>query len=395
MTIEQRKQEIQWLVASGNTDVAVKRAMDFVKDFGDTPDFISQVMNLSRTWSASNRQTTDAAQLGFDILQLLENVEKQAGKNQKLLPPSLETVVILRGVQKAFLNNRFHLKPIDAEFKLGEITGVVGPNANGKSTLMRLIVGDLSTDAGELHFPQIENVVGKLDWDTLKHLVAYVPQEIPRWQGTLKNNLRYEAALHNIVGTDNETAVDYIIERLGLTRYAAADWSQLSGGYKLRFALARALVWKPTIVVLDEPLANLDVNAQTIVLNDLRALAHSFANPICILISSQHIHEIEHVSDNIIVLEEGLVKYMGKRADFGKDNPQNIFEISGDFDPSVWSVALKDFPEVIFRSHGYYYSLTTPKTWQINDIWSICDQNNIKLEYCRDISRSVKQMFLT
>jgi ABC-2 type transport system ATP-binding protein len=398
MDINTRKQEVQWLLSSGNFEAGIKRAMDFIKDFGNTKQTVVTIVELSHQFNTQklDKALDDAAKqtLTFNVFKLLDEAEQDFYKLQKQAKGN-ETVIILRGVQKSFLSNRFQLTDINADFKLGEITGIVGPNANGKSTLMRIAVGELATDKGELTFPYFEKVNPQLTWDTLKHLIAYVPQELPRWQGELKDNLRYEAALHGILGAENELEVDYIIERLGLTRYKNAVWSQLSGGYKLRFALAKALIWKPIVLVLDEPLANLDVNAQTLVLNDLKDLAHSFLNPISVLISSQHIHEIEHVADNIIVLEEGEIKYNGKRSEYGLTNNYHVFEFSCSTAPKDLEHIFTQIPSAKMRSHGYYYSLKTDKTVSPQTVLTAFQTHNIEVDYFRDISRSVKQMFLS
>ena len=398
MDINKRKQEVQWLLTSGNLESGIKRAMDFIKDFGNTQQTIVDVVELSHQFNTQkiNDTLTDESRrtIAFNVIKLLDEAEQDFFKIQRLAKNN-EEVIILRGIDKAFPTNRFHLKNVDAEFKLGEITGIVGPNANGKSTLMRIAVGELKADKGDLTFPYFEKGNPNLNWDVLKHLISYVPQELPRWQGELKDNLRYEAALHGIYGKENELEVDFIIERLGLTRYKNAHWSQLSGGYKLRFALAKALIWKPIIMVLDEPLANLDVNAQTLVLNDLKDLAHSFLNPITVLISSQHIHEVEHVADNIIVLEEGEIKYNGKRSEYGLTNDYHIFEFSCTASPNDLESFFNQIPSAKIRSHGYYFSLKTDKTVSTPAVLSVFQSNHIQLDYFRDISRSVKQMFLS
>jgi ABC-2 type transport system ATP-binding protein len=395
MQIQDRKQEIQWLIASDNADLAVKRAMDFVKDFSDDAQHVQRVMDVYHQFANSDatQPAEQRRQNLFQLLRLLDDVEQN--HTRRATNPTDRTLAIrLNGIHKSFKSNHFHLNDIHAAFKTGEITGIVGPNANGKSTLLRIIAGELTADAGKTDYALFQQNSDTLTWETIKHFVAYVPQELQQWQGTLKDNLRYEAALHGIRGADNEREVNYIIARLGLTRYANAQWSHLSGGYKLRFALAKALIWKPSILILDEPLANLDVNAQTLVLNDLKDLAHSFANPICVLISSQHIHEIENIADNIIVLEEGNVKYNGKRSEFGIQNDYHVFEVSTSINPTILERAVATLPNAVLRSHGYYYTIKTPPTVTSPMVLNHLYQQEIPLEYFRDISRSVKQMFL-
>ena len=68
-------------------------------------------------------------------------------------------------------------------------------------------------------------------------------------------SLHLSAALHGVPAAENEDQVDYVLERLGLARYRDARWDQLSGGFQMRFELARCLVWSPRLLIMDEPLA--------------------------------------------------------------------------------------------------------------------------------------------
>jgi ABC-2 type transport system ATP-binding protein len=161
-------------------------------------------------------------------------------------------------IRKTYRRGDFALDKISFEIRYGEIVGVVGRNGNGKTTLFRVLVGELRPDTGALQFPAIDARGASPRWSRVREHIAYVPQDLPSWSGSLRSNLHYEAAFHGVRGADNEREVDYIVERLGLTNELDQRWHELSGGYKLRFALARALVWKPKLVILDEPLANLD-----------------------------------------------------------------------------------------------------------------------------------------
>ncbi len=141
-----------------------------------------------------------------------------------------------------------------------------------------------------------------MDWIKIKNQIAYVKQEIPKWHGSLRENLHFDS-IHGIKGLQNKKDVDFILHRLGLIEYQNREWNELSGGFKLRFTLAKALVWKPSLIILDEPLANLDIHAQILVLNDLRDLANSSKYPVSIVISSQHLHEVEHIANKTSLFE--------------------------------------------------------------------------------------------
>jgi ABC-2 type transport system ATP-binding protein len=296
---------------------------------------------------------------------------------------------------KRYRRGDFELDKISLEVRYGEIVGVVGRNGNGKTTLFRLVVGELRPDAGVLHFPAMQSRAARLRWSRVRPQIGYVPQEIPRWYGSLKSNLHYEAAIHGILGTDNEREVDFIVERLGLTNELGKRWHELAGGFKLRFALAKALVWKPKLLVLDEPLANLDVLAQQVVLSDLRHLADSLRYPLGILVSSQHVHEVEEVSDKLLMLGEGKAKYWGPVGEIGDARRANSFELTG-------NIELADL-EAVFKGpeyHSIYYNgvafvVTTDRSVTAPMMLRRLLERDVPITYFRDISRSAKSLIQT
>ena len=155
---------------------------------------------------------------------------------------------------------------------------------------------------GTLSYPLFA-LGGIRGWYQIKKQIAYVPQELPAWYGNLKDNLHYSAATHSVFREKNEQEVNYILHRLGLISFLDSKWSELSGGYKLRFSLAKALVWKPKILILDEPLANLDKRAQLVFLNNIKDFSSRYN--LCVILSSQHIEEVELIADKLMYLKNG------------------------------------------------------------------------------------------
>jgi ABC-2 type transport system ATP-binding protein len=272
----------------------------------------------------------------------------------------------------------------------GELTGIVGENGNGKTTLLRIVAGDLAIDSGLLRYPAIPAAAG--DWYQIKQHLAFIPQNLRAWRGKLKDNLHFAAANHGIFGNENEEAVDFIIHRLGLTRYRNAVWSEISSGYKLRFELAKALVWRPKILILDEPLANLDINAKLLFMQDLRLLAGSLRHPMAILMSSQQLHEIERVVDNILFLKEGKMLYNGKVAAFGQDRQTNTFEVSGNFDSGELQKMLAHWGEIQIEDTGQSLLIEVPIHIDSSLLLSTLTAEK-RIDYFRDISRSTRKLF--
>lgn len=137
---------------------------------------------------------------------------------------------------------------------------------------MRCLAGQLERSSGVLSYFGIDKENELFD---IKHRVAFIPQRIPRWYGLLKDNLHFSAAISGIHGKENDRMVQFMLERMNLTKYAQLTWDRISSGYRTRFEIARILLQKPNLLILDEPLANLDIHAQQTLLSDLRFLVKS------------------------------------------------------------------------------------------------------------------------
>src|SRR5690606_26878086 len=100
-----------------------------------------------------------------------------------------------------------------------------GENGNGKTTLLRIVAGDLSIDTGKIEY------FGNFDpdfisWEIIKSKIAYIPQRIPKWHGFLRDNLIFAATIRNIKGKKADDLVDELVEKLGLKAYIHLKWSE-------------------------------------------------------------------------------------------------------------------------------------------------------------------------
>lgn len=318
---------------------------------------------------------------------------------QKYQPAKLDRGVVFecRDLGHTFRkgeSDEFHLRNISLQLRLGDITGVVGENGNGKTTLFRMVVGELKHMEGTLSYPYLGAPSERdISWPEIKRQIAYVPQTLSKWYGTLEENLRYAASIKGITGKDNDREFTYIVERLGLGDQLSLSWSELSGGFQLRFELARALIWKPKLLALDEPLANLDFRSQLTMLRDIRDLSRSIRDPMAVLLSSQHLHELEAIADNILFLSQGRVLYDGPISGIGENRRQNMFEINCAEDVSRLREKLR-LPAITRVSfNGMSYIITTGRAVGRDQLLEILREKNVEFTYFRDISRSVKQLF--
>ena len=279
--------DIESYLKHDDVSLAVRRTLDMTLDTGD-----ATLMRRTIEWSRHYR-SEEATGLtvkmpasffeeGNNILQAAANLN--TGKNY-VASDLLEA----KNISKKYSNSAFSLKPISLKLRTGNVLGVVGENGNGKTTLLRMLGGQLALDDGKIDYSLLDNP----DNYAIKNHVAFIPQRIPKWYGLLKDNLHFSAAIAGTHGTENELMVDYMLERLNLRAYAHLNWDRISSGYRTRFEIARILLQKPQLLILDEPLANLDIKAQQTILTDLIYMAKGAHNPMGIILSSQQLHEVE------------------------------------------------------------------------------------------------------
>ncbi len=294
-------------------------------------------------------------------------------------------------IQKVYKASGFSLGPISFELRTGEITGVVGRNASGKTTLLRVILGEIRPDFGALQYPTLSRE-GR-GWKVIKRQIASVNQLPVRWYGRLRTNLSFWAAAHGVFGRRNRDLVDWVIARYELTPYENATWDEISGGYKIRFELARALVCKPKLLVLDEPLAYLDLIARQRFLTDLTDIARSMSDPIPIIITSQHLYEIEAVADQMIFLDQGVCRYSGAVKDIGRNLPYRFFEISLDAQRDDLIKTLTPFGVVRVERTMEGYILTFDRNADANIVFStLLKRYSNHFTAFRDISSSLRSL---
>ena len=395
-----------------NPDAARKALEKFARDYGYSKKLTHAALILNLNFAKAGDKNEQLAILDA-MANLVDEVvadhrayhndaelnklnEARARLSQSFLredPPN-EVVFSSQKMRRTFRKSNFTLGDIDIDLRLGEITGVVGENGNGKTTLFRIVAGELRHDSGDINYPLFQPSDKKaLDWVRIKEGISYVPQELPRMFGSLKNNIKYEAALHGIRGGQNEEETNYIIQRLGLDEHLGKNWSELSGGFKLRFSLAKALVWKPKLLIVDEPLANLDIKTQLIILQDLRELSRSLRFPMSILISSQHLHEIEAVSDKILFLQQGKISFYDRTEMLGEARNANTFELGCDHDLERVKKALEEIRGSSVYYNGISFVINTPLETTYKELLYHLLLEEIRINYFRDISRSVKSLF--
>lgn len=292
-----------------------------------------------------------------------------------------------KNIIKHYPRSNFKLDISEVDLLPNSIIGVVGENGNGKTTLLNIIVGNLDASFdSRLYFGKSPKSIK--DWIQVKDRIAFIPQRIPKWYGSLKQNLMLKAALENIPSDKIDKELDEILEFLGLTKYAHLKWSEISSGYRLRFELARILIGKPQLLVLDEPIANLDINAQQKFLSDLKRIVQAKEYSVAVILSSQQLHEIEAVADHMIFIKQGKSVFSG--------NVENLLGASNTIEILVKKEASFEnwlsSSSIEFKKNGVYFQVDIG-TKSSNDFLTELIANKFEIEYYRNISKSTKKLF--
>lgn len=299
-----------------------------------------------------------------------------------------QSVLRARNILKSYGSKKFSLGPVSVEIKKGQVYGLVGENGNGKTTLLRILAKEISYNEGELNYSF--NQIPKNDYD-LRTKLVYIPQRTAKWYGSLKDNLKFVLSNYGISSEENETRVLMMIARLGLWNYKHLKWSELSSGYKMRFELARTLLRKPELLLLDEPLANLDVLAQQVILEDLKAIANSVNHPIALILSSQQLYEVEKVSDKVIFLKNG--QYKNNEDGLISDN-QLIIEIDTSNSREDLLETFKNFKLEKLNFNGGVFVAYFAEETELYQVISALGNAKIQITYLRNISNSTRRFFV-
>ena len=383
---EKQYEELQTFLKFEDFSILTKRIIDLTLDTENVNQY--KKTNEFLNWLDNNEFAVEAKKEKYqsilsDLYAIL-SVKPLAKK---------EVLLSTLGLTKSYGSSSFGLGPIDLELRQGEILGLVGENGNGKTTLLRALCGELFASSGKINYHFKYD-----DQYDLRTQLVYIPQRTDSWYGSMFENLQFTASSYGYSPEENELLVQLIIARLGLRKFRNHSWKSLSSGYKMRFELARMLLRKPKILLIDEPLANLDILAQQTVLEDFKAIAKSPFRPIGIVLSSQQLYEVEKTSDQVIFLKQGAQKNLHEKYvvnDEEKSVTDLVIEFESSFTQNQLGEVFKSLNMISLQFNGGTYIVTFPEDISIYTFMKLIVERQIPLQYLRNISNSTRRFFVS
>jgi iron(III) transport system ATP-binding protein len=199
---------------------------------------------------------------------------------------------------------------LSLDVKPGELVALLGPSGCGKTTTLRLVAGFLSPEAGEIWVGDRRVSSPDAVVPPERRRMAMIFQSYALWPHmTVAQNVAYGLRFRKVPRAERDRKVDAMLRVVQLSGYEDRYPAELSGGQQQRVAVARALVVEPEILLLDEPLSNLDANLREEMRFEIRRLHEEFG--ITTLYVTHDQAEAMVISDRIAVLERGRVAQVG------------------------------------------------------------------------------------
>ncbi len=214
-------------------------------------------------------------------------------------------------------NDRPILRDVSWRVRAGEQAAILGPNGSGKSTLSRILLGYLWASRGTVRVAG--RLFGETNLNDLRQIVRLVQPTLPYeidpalsvrevvftgFEGTL--------AVYSAMTDAQAKRVGEMIDRFGLHHIAGGAYGHLSTGEKLRTQLARAMVVRPSVLILDEPTAGLDIRGREELLDLLDSMANDTDGPPpAMIMVTHHTEELPRRTSNVLLLDDGAANVTG------------------------------------------------------------------------------------
>jgi len=272
---------------------------------------------------------------------------------------------------------------ISFEIQKGEIVGFLGPNGAGKSTLMKIITGFIRSFDGDV---LLDGISVKKELLSVQKNIGYLPEANPLYQEMyVLEYLTFIAEVYKVP----KTAIDKVVEMVGLLPESSKKIEELSKGYKQRVGLAAALIHDPKILILDEPTTGLDPNQ----LIEIRELIRELGKHKLILLSTHIMQEVEAMCDRVLILKKGEI-VADEDLKILKERQLQIIEVEFDF--QIEQRFLEQLPNLnaINCLGGACWELTfDTKNEMRSEVFDFATRNGLKIMQLNTKNKNLESLF--
>ncbi|GAA0371447.1 ABC transporter ATP-binding protein [Bacillus horti] len=228
----------------------------------------------------------------------------------------MSTILEVHQLQQKF-NQVYALRDVSFSMQEGEIICILGPSGCGKSTLLQQIAGIQQPYEGEIYMNQTLVANKKRSLPPEKRQINMVFQDYALWPHmSVYENIVYGLKRQKISAKEREIRVNELVELLNLHGLLQRLPAHLSGGQQQRIGIARALATKPRLLLMDEPLSNLDIKLRMHMRNELSFLLRKLG--VTVLYVTHDMYEAFALADRLMILKDGLIEQFA--------TPKEVFE---------------------------------------------------------------------
>jgi ABC-2 type transport system ATP-binding protein len=299
----------------------------------------------------------------------------------------MRVAIHLHNIRKK-LGKREILKGVTFDVKSGDIFGYLGPNGAGKTTTIRILLGLLQADSGEL------NILGqdiRLVNTRMKIGFALDPDGLYNTM-TAVENLKFYADIYNIAEAADR--IDRVLGMVGLTDRARDIVGTYSKGMRQRLSLARAMVHNPEVLILDEPTAGVDPTGQIEIRKILLDIAHNEKKTV--LLSSHNLDEVQRICNRIALIDRGEIRLYGELENLRQKMGRSgiVIKISSGITDAILE-QLRQQPEFGFRDINGTSLFFTPEEGaiEVSDIISLLTGYGVKIEQAGRQEASLEELY--
>lgn len=279
----------------------------------------------------------------------------------------MENIIIIENLCKSFKDVKA-VQDLSIKVKKGELFAFLGLNGAGKSTTISIMCGQQKKDSGKVI---INGADLDSDIDAIKRDLGVVFQfSCLDKVLTVRDNLMYRASLYGIFGAELEKRLEQIDKLLNVSPLYSRTFGKLSGGEKRRVDIARALLHKPQILILDEPTTGLDPTSRKMVWNAIETLRKT--DNITVFLTTHYMEETAS-ADYVVILDSGKVVASGTPYQLKNEFTGDFILLYGVTESQVKTLNLP-FEEVVGG-----YKITAPDVATITEL--ICKNQQLFVDY--------------